>query len=108
MLVHVGSFFPTILHALRTEHLVEDVSAKPLDYILIYSLRQTITFSFLGNKFSHPIFVEKLNLHASQVLQKDRCLPTLQKQEANFSINHISVMLTMKHLNASTKFYKLF
>jgi hypothetical protein len=43
--VHVGSFFPTIMHALRIKHLEEDVSAEPLDCIPIYLLKPTIIFS---------------------------------------------------------------
>lgn len=78
MPVRAGSFFPTMLHALHIEHLVEDVSAEPLDCILIYPLKQTIIFSLLGNTLSHPNFVEHLNQHANQVLRKDRYLPTLQ------------------------------
>jgi hypothetical protein len=46
MLVHVGSFFLTILPALRIKHLMEEVSEELLDYILIYSPRQTVIFSF--------------------------------------------------------------
>lgn len=100
MLVHVGSFFPTILHALHIKHLVEDVAAEPLNCILIYSPRQTIIFSFWGNKISRPISVVNLNQHANQVLRKDRCEPTLQNMASKYifssKIKHISIMLMIK------------
>jgi len=92
MPVHVGSFFPTISHALHIKHPVEDVLAKPLDCILQWSPRQTIIFFLLGNNLSHPIFVEHINQHANRVLQKDICVPTLQNTVNKYRIFSLLIM----------------
>ena len=76
---HVGSFYPAILHALHIKHLVEDVSTKPLDYILRCSPKQTIISSLSRNKLSHPISVEHSDLHTNQVLPRDIFEPTMHK-----------------------------
>lgn len=76
---HVGSFCPAKLHALHIKHQTEDVLAKPLDYNLIYSLKQTIISFSSWSKFAPPISAEHLNLHTSQVLLIDRYLPAITK-----------------------------
>ena len=78
---HVGSFYPTIVHALHIKLLEEDVSTKPLGYIQRYSLKQTTTSSLLRNMLSHPIALEHLNLHTNQVLPRDIFAPTMHKND---------------------------
>lgn len=69
--VHVGSFFPTKLHAPRIKHLGVDALTNSQDYILRYSLEQTITSSLSENKLSHPISVELANLSTTQAPPRD-------------------------------------